>query len=882
MAYGVKYECGFTSIEQKVKWRVFIEQDDYTGPITDVPISAFPLTITWEGRDDEFYEPIKSSSLELQLECDRNLQYIDLFTSNPKKYRISVRRNEAVYWQGFLSVNDYVEPFDAPPYSITLTANDGWHFLDDLPYLKDDGSRWTGHETLRVILARILSNVPLNMSTVDIIGLSPNDNYIATLNAVKINNDFLYHHKSDITCKEILEMILRSFGAQLFQTSGSIYIRRVLNLINQRQAPITLWQNDNHILGGSTLKLKPALKKATIKKENTDQTDITKLFGLYEIDKWVCSSNCYMVLDGNVLTIRGQNNGSAYIENDIDACSNVVKFEGQVYNRVISEEHIIKFQIINYNAQNTAYYNALQNVWVNEPTDISISLHPDAPSTLSIELPNIPFTGKLQFLHKTTNTWLFIKDFTLSLEFSEREIMLAEEAVSLNGYEDVEIAMPIGDIPAMSNAKYIFPLYFSDLNNQNTSFWSDGSYVATLSEHLINDIVTLRNAPHKMIDGTLDSRQNYDFNSLFKDDKYSGAIYYMNYLRLSAIEDLSEVQLVQLAATNTKRPAMGNDCVLEYHDRDFSPRINLFAKLDYKVFMAVEGGTRLFVYDVLTKEFHKIPFDFLCITCLSESPEAICVGDSRSEYESIAYAFNYAEKLITSVRAPVDDGGAHNIQDAKWSSVTGFWLVAGGLSGDHGGLYNEKYGIGSLKSGMNLKIFQPDIYTILLEYDEWQHLNNNICYFDTRLFTEFCLQNISTRRRHRGINRRFSFTTQNHILFHNSIKPGDETHVGTWHPLSDDIMELTNNSIYTKSKRIATINFATNTITEDRILCNKDDGDLMAIKVIHGVPYLFYHYMHFSVWKYVGGDEYLLASEDGEIITTEDGVSAIDLREIKI
>ena len=50
--------------------------------------------------------------------------FIGLFTSDPRKFRVSIYRNTVLYWRGFVVADLYSESFTSPPYEVSIKAVD--------------------------------------------------------------------------------------------------------------------------------------------------------------------------------------------------------------------------------------------------------------------------------------------------------------------------------------------------------------------------------------------------------------------------------------------------------------------------------------------------------------------------------------------------------------------------------------------------------------------------------------------------------------------------------------------------------------------------------------------------------------------------------------
>ena len=119
--FGLKYYAELRSKYKSIIWRVEIDQRGYAGAAEKMEFAGSePLQITWERRGDEFYAPVKASEASIKIMCFENFQYLSLFTSDPRKFRVSIYRGGILYWRGYLTADLYSENFDAPPYEVMV------------------------------------------------------------------------------------------------------------------------------------------------------------------------------------------------------------------------------------------------------------------------------------------------------------------------------------------------------------------------------------------------------------------------------------------------------------------------------------------------------------------------------------------------------------------------------------------------------------------------------------------------------------------------------------------------------------------------------------------------------------------------------------------
>ncbi len=151
--FGLKYYAEMRSKFKGVQWRVEIAERGYYGTSEEMDFAGNnPLQITWESRGDDFFVPVKASEASITIMCHENFHYIGLFTSDPRKFRVSIYRNGGLYWRGFVVADLYSESFSAPPYEMTIRAVDGFNILSSIDYSDETGVSKTGLRSLYSLL----------------------------------------------------------------------------------------------------------------------------------------------------------------------------------------------------------------------------------------------------------------------------------------------------------------------------------------------------------------------------------------------------------------------------------------------------------------------------------------------------------------------------------------------------------------------------------------------------------------------------------------------------------------------------------------------------------------------------------------------------------
>lgn len=149
MSYGTKYKVGWWSYFDE-DCELLIEEEDYGGASTTVNGAGDPLTIAWETPTDFILDPVNGSMATFRIMAETDFQFLNLYTANNRKYRITFNVDSALKWRGFLSPDMYQEEYKAPPYVNEFVATDQLGYLKTLAW--DQGSAMTLLDALEYIM----------------------------------------------------------------------------------------------------------------------------------------------------------------------------------------------------------------------------------------------------------------------------------------------------------------------------------------------------------------------------------------------------------------------------------------------------------------------------------------------------------------------------------------------------------------------------------------------------------------------------------------------------------------------------------------------------------------------------------------------------------
>ena len=336
----------------KHKYTLYIYKRGYDGDAEELPVAGEVMTLQQGERDADELMPILSSELSITLMClKKGEPYTELYTLDPLGYKVMLgvcradsSGNERcmVLWQGYIANGQYSQPYDNPPYRVSITANDGMAYLRTLPYADADGNRYTDTLTITSLIQRILDNIegdvyiwpfervkPIQGSdTFDVIGLSADAIYSA-------------FGESTPSCYDVLAAILSSFGLQLFQSYGRWEVRQVYSLVNysrpegyqtisqgfgadDREVTLPLYDNDNSgrgMMTSATMSMLRPLRAVSVEQPSADYE--MPLRGMLNPDKWrnifvpaewAKKNTASLASDNTVLMMSGNGyRGKAYL-----------------------------------------------------------------------------------------------------------------------------------------------------------------------------------------------------------------------------------------------------------------------------------------------------------------------------------------------------------------------------------------------------------------------------------------------------------------------------------------------------------------------------------------------------------------------------------------
>ena len=225
MTYSIKYLITYKKTSG-VTTTIQILEKDYGGGTTTLMADGNPLEIMISGDVTDLYCGTVGSGANINLRITP-LSMINLFTTDPQKYMVKVFADATLIWQGFINTGIYYEDLNSNKNTLlSLKANDGMAILDMIPYRLDSSTYYSGITHIGDVLTKIMSK--LNLSFNDrwsLMDFRVTDYAVNVLLYLKVNQEnYIDESGVPMTCREVLNSIMKSFGLRMSFRGDVIYI----------------------------------------------------------------------------------------------------------------------------------------------------------------------------------------------------------------------------------------------------------------------------------------------------------------------------------------------------------------------------------------------------------------------------------------------------------------------------------------------------------------------------------------------------------------------------------------------------------------------------------------------------------------------------------
>jgi len=233
--YGPRYHHAFRDADNRA-CALTIYEREYAGQVEELAhAQPAPVTLDWPGSaTDHFFSTLlRGSECQLALKVVRAGQFLPLFSGDERLHRVHVQVAGQEVWRGFLLPEQYDAAFLPPPADFALSATDGLGTLSTVPFVGAAGQAlygdWPLVELLLFVLGKLELELPLRVRW----QLYPDTASLAAgaLDQIRLDVGQYQDEKGKAwDCGKVLQAILTTFQARLYQWAGAWWLERLADL----------------------------------------------------------------------------------------------------------------------------------------------------------------------------------------------------------------------------------------------------------------------------------------------------------------------------------------------------------------------------------------------------------------------------------------------------------------------------------------------------------------------------------------------------------------------------------------------------------------------------------------------------------------------------
>ncbi len=231
MAWGEKYKCEFAD-NLGLVWTIKIYEDGYASTVTELKATGQPLTFNFLGNSDDIYDPIQETEVQLRVYSSTNFALADLYATENMHFKMVITTPygglDVERFVGYIDCGDYQEPYEEPPYEVTITAVCGLRFLKEIPY-DDDGTPYNGRMLISEIILDILAKIGYT-TFLEFVNLyeesMADDTDDSPFDQTRVDVDLF----RSMYCYDVLAELMKPFGATIRQHGATHMIYRAVEL----------------------------------------------------------------------------------------------------------------------------------------------------------------------------------------------------------------------------------------------------------------------------------------------------------------------------------------------------------------------------------------------------------------------------------------------------------------------------------------------------------------------------------------------------------------------------------------------------------------------------------------------------------------------------
>jgi len=220
ITYGTIYRLTFFDLFGQ-SCQLDLEQRWYTGTVNDLTCEHSPIQITFDTPSiDNIFDPINGSRAIIKVVATSDFEFMSWFTSDVRKYRVSLYIETVLQWRGFLQPHQGSSAYKIAPTINTFVA------MDQLGYLKTLIWDRENVETELSALGAILNKTGLGLNMYEALNVYE-DNHASTAADSPLDQTYFNSKRFDgLTYYDALQQLLFKYKATIRQNLGYWEITR--------------------------------------------------------------------------------------------------------------------------------------------------------------------------------------------------------------------------------------------------------------------------------------------------------------------------------------------------------------------------------------------------------------------------------------------------------------------------------------------------------------------------------------------------------------------------------------------------------------------------------------------------------------------------------
>lgn len=204
--------------------------------------SDSPVLIDYPDNGEYKLTPVNGSQCEVRIKAIGDFELSSMYTADEKEWRVDI--SGSWKWSGYLIPDSCIEPFASKPYDVSVRATDALGLLKDVPFQREDLTKYKGYYSDREVLRLCLAKTGLSLNM--LVGVNTYEATMVINDPVSpmgqsfINTEpFLNEDGTAIDCYTIMESILSRWGCRLHQFNG---VWQIVNVMEKSLDDVSAFQ----------------------------------------------------------------------------------------------------------------------------------------------------------------------------------------------------------------------------------------------------------------------------------------------------------------------------------------------------------------------------------------------------------------------------------------------------------------------------------------------------------------------------------------------------------------------------------------------------------------------------------------------------------------